>query len=490
MRLLVAVCFLGSWLTTIPNSIDAQGLTSTISAKSTSKSTQGTVSSNTNEATSKSDTPSEAPRSTVATSSRDMKTDTISVTTKNSITVTTNTGATPKEISTVTQPTGSTTVTTTAQNTTTIVQATPSMSSIAPHQIRSNAPTTLVSTTLASSNTTVSENKTTTRVNETAATTIQTTPAVFEPVTSVSTTTVETFNSTCLNSTSSNVTATGATTGGLQTSPATLQNASTETSSRNGTAVKETEQDQTRGTQESTKTESTTRHPGSPANTPEPHIQSEVVCVAESKHQTTSLTLKDYTNCKHFIQDKKEKLSKLLCNKLIERENLKFFTHCEIKLSPEMKDSKKLNIDILFRVDERKLSKLLNDEEKSLKELGLQVTSPRRGDIEDPQTATELKKLIAMVVTGSLLLLVFLSAIIYRCAQRKSQHKKDLCLNEEMHVVDNGCHDNPAMDIIECESEMQEKANSKTSCQENMDGWIVPIDSLTKNELEEEDTHL
>ncbi|XP_067861267.1 podocalyxin [Heptranchias perlo] len=216
------------------------------------------------------------------------------------------------------------------------------------------------------------------------------------------------------------------------------------------------------------------------------NIQSEVYCVTESNGQKNFLILNKNTNCKTFQKEKGKMLGDLLCSTLHEEENLKGFNHCEIRLSPakESQDNR-MNIDISFKVDENKINKVLGGLQKQLKELDIQFFTQEPNS--ERQSASELKKLIAMVVTGSLLLLVFLSAIIYRCSQRKSQHKKEPYLTEEMRAVDNGCHDNPALDITERQSEMQEK---KPNSRANTDSWIVPMDNLTKEELEEEDTHL
>ncbi|XP_048466013.1 podocalyxin-like isoform X2 [Rhincodon typus] len=192
---------------------------------------------------------------------------------------------------------------------------------------------------------------------------------------------------------------------------------------------------------------------------------------------------------KMYVDEKGEKLGKLLCSRLIKKGNHKGYSHCMVELSKVKTSNRRLNVDISFKVDTNDVKSVLSETKKELKELGIQF-SANQEHRNELQTPSELKKHIAMVVTGSLLLLVFLSAIVYRCSQRKSHKKKDQYLTEEIQPVDNGCHDNLAMDITESEPEMQEKPSSKVNMQDNMDNWIVPMDSLTKDELEEEDTHL
>lgn len=55
--------------------------------------------------------------------------------------------------------------------------------------------------------------------------------------------------------------------------------------------------------------------------------------------------------------------------------------------------------------------------------------------------------------------------------------------------MENGYHDNPTLEVMEVQAEMQEKKMSLN--REFNDSWIVPIDNLLKEDiLDEEDTHL
>ena len=55
--------------------------------------------------------------------------------------------------------------------------------------------------------------------------------------------------------------------------------------------------------------------------------------------------------------------------------------------------------------------------------------------------------------------------------------------------MENGYHDNPTLEVMETSSEMQEKKVANLNG-ELGDSWIVPLDNLTKDDPEEEDTHL
>ncbi|KFV97488.1 Podocalyxin, partial [Fulmarus glacialis] len=89
-------------------------------------------------------------------------------------------------------------------------------------------------------------------------------------------------------------------------------------------------------------------------------------------------------------------------------------------------------------------------------------------------------------LAGSLLLI---AAIYGCCHQRFSQKKDQQRLTEELQTMENGYHDNPTLEVMETSSEMQEKKVNLNG--ELGDSWIVPLDTLMKEDLEEEeDTHL
>ncbi|XP_069766227.1 podocalyxin isoform X2 [Narcine bancroftii] len=213
-------------------------------------------------------------------------------------------------------------------------------------------------------------------------------------------------------------------------------------------------------------------------------ILSEAYCVADSRNQNYSLIVMKSMDCETFASSIGKYLAKKVCSELAKNADLQLFDKCEVQYSPVKDEQNKMTIDVAFKVTDAWMNNILEKVKKESEDL-------KKGDEDrkEQQRATELKKLIAMVVTGSLLLLVIMSAIIYRCSQRKSKHK-DPYLTEELRTVDNGCHDNPAMDITDRESEMEEKSNSKATFLENTDGWIVPMDTHIKDDLEEEDTHL
>ncbi|XP_023565628.1 podocalyxin isoform X2 [Octodon degus] len=133
--------------------------------------------------------------------------------------------------------------------------------------------------------------------------------------------------------------------------------------------------------------------------------------------------------------------------------------------------------------------KSLKDQWDELKELG--VSDMRLGDDHPSETLDDrysMPLIITIVCMASFLLLV--AALYGCCHQRFSQRKDQQRLTEELQTVENGYHDNPTLEVMETSSEMQEKKVVNLNG-ELGDSWIVPLDNLSKDDLdEEEDTHL
>nr|XP_020490471.2 LOW QUALITY PROTEIN: podocalyxin [Labrus bergylta] len=102
---------------------------------------------------------------------------------------------------------------------------------------------------------------------------------------------------------------------------------------------------------------------------------------------------------------------------------------------------------------------------------------------------TDNKTLIAILAScGALLIMIVILAV---CAShhRKPYNENQQHLTEELHTVENGYHDNPTLEVMEVQPEMQEKKMALNG--EFNDSWIVPIDNLLKDDMpDEEDTHL
>ncbi|CAH6778409.1 Podxl [Phodopus roborovskii] len=131
----------------------------------------------------------------------------------------------------------------------------------------------------------------------------------------------------------------------------------------------------------------------------------------------------------------------------------------------------------------------LKDRWDDLREAGVSdMMLGREGPPEANEDRFSLPLIITIVCMASFLLLV--AALYGCCHQRISQRKDQQRLTEELQTVENGYHDNPTLEVMETPSEMQEKKVVNLNG-ELGDSWIVPLDNLTKDDLdEEEDTHL
>ncbi|KAG7320442.1 hypothetical protein KOW79_016295 [Hemibagrus wyckioides] len=97
--------------------------------------------------------------------------------------------------------------------------------------------------------------------------------------------------------------------------------------------------------------------------------------------------------------------------------------------------------------------------------------------------------LITILTSCGALALILTAFAVYCSCHRLSYRKNQQHLTEELQTVENGYHDNPTLEVMEVQPEMQEKKMALNG--EFNDSWIVPFDNLAKEDiLEEEDTHL
>ncbi|KAJ4941254.1 hypothetical protein JOQ06_027540 [Pogonophryne albipinna] len=130
---------------------------------------------------------------------------------------------------------------------------------------------------------------------------------------------------------------------------------------------------------------------------------------------------------------------------------------------------------------------MLGEIRKHLNKLGIQNYSSASSCPSRPsQTRSDYGKLfVVLVIIGSICMVIITSGFIYICWQRRLPATKTTFRNEELHFVENGCHDNPMLDVTnDNQSEMQEK---KPKGGEESSRW----QAVTEEEGEEEqDTHL
>ncbi|XP_070610542.1 podocalyxin isoform X2 [Erythrolamprus reginae] len=220
--------------------------------------------------------------------------------------------------------------------------------------------------------------------------------------------------------------------------------------------------------------------------------QTKIICQKDMppKEKAIILTLNESRPCSSLEGSPlKEALMEILCKALKPNYN-RNRDDCTIWLASDTEDLTrvaviKTSVETHF-VDEE-LSEALAAKKSELEKFGVNnMTYGGRPLDTEPKDHLSLPLIITIICMAASLLLV---AAIYGCCHQRISQRKDQRLTEELHTIENGYHDNPTLEVMETFSEMQEKKVNLNG--ELGDSWIVPMDSLTKDELdEEEDTHL
>ncbi|XP_076864659.1 uncharacterized protein podxl2 [Brachyhypopomus gauderio] len=141
---------------------------------------------------------------------------------------------------------------------------------------------------------------------------------------------------------------------------------------------------------------------------------------------------------------------------------------------------------------------MLGEIRRGLDEIGIQnFSSVSTCHSRPSQPRGDYGKLfIVLVVIGSVCLAIIASGLVYICWQRRLPKTKHMSRGEELHFVENGCHDNPTLDVTnDSQSEMLDKkhsANGVPAGSEGGSGWQVLVNKPGKEEEDNqvEDTHL
>ncbi|KAJ6668325.1 hypothetical protein lerEdw1_015702, partial [Lerista edwardsae] len=139
----------------------------------------------------------------------------------------------------------------------------------------------------------------------------------------------------------------------------------------------------------------------------------------------------------------------------------------------------------------------LGDIRRSLAEIGIQnYTTTSSCQSRPSQTHSDYGKLfVVLVIIGSICVIIIIMGLIYNCWQRRLPKMKNMSHGEELRFVENGCHDNPTLDVAsDSQSEMQEKKPSVNGggAINGPESWDVLINKQAGEEGDafEEDTHL
>lgn len=112
-------------------------------------------------------------------------------------------------------------------------------------------------------------------------------------------------------------------------------------------------------------------------------------------------------------------------------------------------------------------------------------------EVEESDSTT----LIAILASCGAVALIIIVLAVYTYHHGKHYRKNQQQLTEELHTVENGYHDNPTLEVMEVQSSPLATDMAFEKCRPNgnefNDSWIVPLDTLLKDDIpDEEDTHL
>ncbi|KAK2821488.1 hypothetical protein Q7C36_020831 [Tachysurus vachellii] len=138
---------------------------------------------------------------------------------------------------------------------------------------------------------------------------------------------------------------------------------------------------------------------------------------------------------------------------------------------------------------------MLGEVRRGLYEIGIQnFSSVSTCHSRPSQTRSDYGKLfVVLVIIGSVCVIIIASGLIYICWQRRLPKMKSMSRGEELHFVENGCHDNPTLDVTsDGQPEPQEKKHSTNGVPAGTGTWQGMPNKSGKDEEDnqEEDTHL
>ncbi|XP_006870581.1 PREDICTED: podocalyxin-like protein 2 [Chrysochloris asiatica] len=141
---------------------------------------------------------------------------------------------------------------------------------------------------------------------------------------------------------------------------------------------------------------------------------------------------------------------------------------------------------------------MLGDIRRSLVEIGIQNYSTTSSCQARPsQVRSDYGTLfVVLVVIGAICVIIIVLGLLYNCWQRRLPKLKHVSHGEELRFVENGCHDNPTLDVAsDSQSEMQEKQPSLNGggAVNGPGGWSTLMGGKRDPEdsdVFEEDTHL
>ncbi|KAL1252131.1 hypothetical protein QQF64_019927 [Cirrhinus molitorella] len=212
------------------------------------------------------------------------------------------------------------------------------------------------------------------------------------------------------------------------------------------------------------------------------------------------LNMTDNFDCDEFRMESGDRLLEMLENTFSRKMNIPQGSWLIFLSKPTQQDHQLLMALASEQeiIPPKDVLSMLGEIRRGLYEIGIQNYSTVNTCHSRPsQTRSDYGKLfVVLVIIGSVCVLIIASGIIYICWQRRLPKLKNMSRGEELHFVENGCHDNPTLDVTsDSQSEMQEKkhsANGVTAGGDGGSGWQVLVNKPGKEEEDnqEEDTHL
>uniref|UniRef100_A0A6Q2XYW8 Tc1-like transposase DDE domain-containing protein n=1 Tax=Esox lucius TaxID=8010 RepID=A0A6Q2XYW8_ESOLU len=151
-------------------------------------------------------------------------------------------------------------------------------------------------------------------------------------------------------------------------------------------------------------------------------------------------------------------------------------------------------------INSKDVLSMLGEIRRGLHEIGIQNYSSAGTCHSRPShTRSDYGKLfVVLVIIGSVCVVIIAFGLIYICWQRHLPKMKTMTRAEELHFVENGCHDNPTLDVTGDggQPEMLEKKKTNNQSTNGLalgnSGWQVLVNKPGGEEEDslEEDTHL
>ncbi|XP_026053086.1 podocalyxin-like protein 2 [Carassius auratus] len=212
------------------------------------------------------------------------------------------------------------------------------------------------------------------------------------------------------------------------------------------------------------------------------------------------LNMTDNFDCDEFRMERGDKLLEMLENTFSRKRNIPQGSWLIFLSKPTQQDHQLLMALASEQeiIPPKDVLSMLGEITRGLNEIGIQNFSTVNTCHSRPsQTRSDYGKLfVVLVIIGSVCVLIIASGVIYICWQRRLPKLKNMSRGEELNFVENGCHDNPTLDVTsDSQSEMQEKkhsANGVTVGGDGGNGWQVLVNKpgKTEEDNQEEDTHL